>query len=106
AELLERDPAARQRFRARLTDLFLTRPAQDWEDRINAAGGPTAMVRSAAEWMASPQARQRRTVIQLDDPALGPTTMAGIHVHLSDSPSEIRGPRSLPDADRAAILAD
>ena len=34
------------------------------------------MVRSAAEWIASDHARQRRTVVQLDDPVLGPTWMA------------------------------
>jgi crotonobetainyl-CoA:carnitine CoA-transferase CaiB-like acyl-CoA transferase len=87
-----------------LMQLFLTRPAKEWEDLINAAGGPTTMVRSAAEWMASDQARQRRTVVQLDDPYLGPTWMPGVNVHMSDSPGEI-SPRHRLDADRAAILS-
>jgi crotonobetainyl-CoA:carnitine CoA-transferase CaiB-like acyl-CoA transferase len=90
---------------ARLGQLFLSRPAQAWEDAINAAGGPSTMVRSAAEWIRSDQAKIRGTVVQLDDPELGPTWMPGVNVHLSASPSIIR-PRHRPDADRAAILAD
>lgn len=86
-----------------LKKLFLTRPAKEWEDLINAAGGPTTMVRSAAEWMASDQARQRRTVIQLDDPHLGPTWMPGVNVHLTDSPGSI-SPRHRLDADKAKVL--
>jgi crotonobetainyl-CoA:carnitine CoA-transferase CaiB-like acyl-CoA transferase len=89
---------------ASLSQIFLTRPAKEWEDRINAAGGPTTMVRSAAEWMASDQARQRRTVIQLDDPHLGPAWMPGVHVHMTDSPGSI-SPRHLLDADRANVLS-
>ena len=103
---LERDQSLRRTFRARLAELFLTRSAREWEDAINHAGGPTAMVRSTAEWIASDQARQRGTVAQLDDPVLGPTWMAGIQAHLSDSPSVIQGPRRVPDADRAAILRE
>lgn len=105
AGALERDPHLRREFRQRLRSLFLTRTAQEWEDAINRAGGPTAMVRSSAEWLASPQARQRGTVVQLDDPVLGPTWMAGVQAHLSGSPGEIREARHLPDADREVILA-
>lgn len=83
--------------------VFGSRTAQEWEDAINAAGGPTTMVRSPQEWLASPHARQRGVVVQIDDPLLGPTWMPGTNAHLSDSPGEIR-PRHLADADRAAIL--
>ena len=103
---LENDAELRRRFRARLRELFLSRPAAEWEAAINAAGGPTAMVRSAAEWLGNEHARRRRTVIQLDDPKYGPTWMAGIQAHLSESPSVIRGPRHRVDADRAAILEE
>jgi crotonobetainyl-CoA:carnitine CoA-transferase CaiB-like acyl-CoA transferase len=84
-------------------DLFLTRSAQEWETAINRAGGPTAMVRTASEWLANEHARTRRTVVQLDDPELGPTWMPGVQVHLSESPGVIR-PRHVPGADRQAIL--
>jgi crotonobetainyl-CoA:carnitine CoA-transferase CaiB-like acyl-CoA transferase len=73
---------------------FASRSAQDWEDAINAAGGPTTIVRTAREWIEHPHARARGTVVQLDDPELGPTWMPGINVHLSETPGEIR-PRSV-----------
>jgi crotonobetainyl-CoA:carnitine CoA-transferase CaiB-like acyl-CoA transferase len=85
-------------------ELFLGRTAQEWESAINAAGPPTAMVRTASEWLANDHARTRRTVIQLEDPQLGLTWMPGVQVHLSDSPGVIR-PRHLPDADHASIVA-
>src|SRR5690349_1218792 len=66
-------------------EIILTRTAREWETAINTAGAPTAMVRTSSEWLASSHARARGTVIQLDDPALGPTWMPGVQVHLSES---------------------
>jgi crotonobetainyl-CoA:carnitine CoA-transferase CaiB-like acyl-CoA transferase len=105
AEAAGVDPEA-QLGRQQLVELFLSRPAQEWEDRINAAGGPSTRVRSAAEWLASDQARQRGAVAHIADPLLGSTVMAGSMAHFSDSPDDVGRPRHLPDADRAAILAD
>jgi crotonobetainyl-CoA:carnitine CoA-transferase CaiB-like acyl-CoA transferase len=85
-------------------ELMLTRTAHEWESAINAAGAPTAMVRTASEWLTNEHARARRTVVQLDDPEFGLTCMPGVQVHLSDSPGEIR-PRHLPDADHDAIVS-
>ncbi|MBV9322510.1 MAG: CoA transferase [Chloroflexi bacterium] len=85
-------------------ELFLTRTAEQWEKGINTAGGPTAMVRTASEWLANEHARTRGTIARLDDPELGPTWMPGVLIHLSDSPGVIQ-PRHLPDADRAAVTA-
>ena len=85
--------------------VFATANADEWEDRINTAGAPSTRVRTASDWLADPHARARHTVVRLDDPELGPTWMAGVQAHLSDSPGEIRGPRSMPDGDRDAILA-
>jgi crotonobetainyl-CoA:carnitine CoA-transferase CaiB-like acyl-CoA transferase len=85
-------------------ELFRSRPAHEWETLVNQAGGPCTMVRSAAEWLADRHARERQTVVQLDDPELGPTWMPGIHVHLSETPNAIHGPRHVVDADRGAVL--
>ena len=102
---LETEPDLRKELRQRLTALFRTRPALEWEKLANQAGSPMSMIRSAAEWIGTEHARSWGSVIQLDDPVLGPTWMAGLHVHLTDSPGEAR-PRRLPDADRADILAE
>ncbi|MBV9579065.1 MAG: CoA transferase, partial [Chloroflexi bacterium] len=84
--------------------LFLTRSAFEWETAINGAGAPTAMVRTASEWLGNAHARGRGTVCRVDDPELGPTWMAGVQVHLSDSPGAI-APRHVADADHAAITS-
>jgi crotonobetainyl-CoA:carnitine CoA-transferase CaiB-like acyl-CoA transferase len=85
-------------------DVFRTRSAAEWETAVNTAGGPTTLVRTPQEWLASPHARARGAVVQLEDPLLGPTWMPGTNVHLTDSPGEIHA-RHVADADRAAVLA-
>jgi crotonobetainyl-CoA:carnitine CoA-transferase CaiB-like acyl-CoA transferase len=102
---LETEPELRWELRRRLTALFRTRPALEWEQVANQAGSPMSMIRSAAEWLQTEHARTWGTVIPVDDPVLGPTWMPGLHVHLTDSPGSSR-PRHLPDADRAEILAE
>ncbi|HEX8968867.1 MAG TPA: CoA transferase [Chloroflexota bacterium] len=86
-------------------ELFGTRSASAWEADINAAGAPTSMVRTAAEWLANEHARMRGTVVRVEDPVLGPTWMPGVQVRLSDSPGAIQSARHRPDADRELILA-
>ncbi len=102
---LETEPELRRELRGRLTELFRTRPALEWERIANQAGSPMSMIRSSAEWIQAEHARSWGAVVQLDDPLLGPTWMPGAHVHLTDSPGAAR-PRTLPDADRAGILAE
>ncbi|MDQ7907508.1 CoA transferase [Phytohabitans sp. ZYX-F-186] len=101
---LAADPTLAAELRARLTTLFLQRPAREWEDLANAAGVPLCMVRTAAEWTRTDHARETRAVVRLDDPLLGPTWMPGRPIRLSAHEAPLR-PRHLPDADRAAILA-
>ena len=62
------------------------------------------MVRSAAEWVTSPQASQAGAIVQLDDPLLGPTLVPGAGFDFSASPSS-PGPRHDFDADRDDVLA-
>jgi len=63
-------------------------------------------VRTAQEWLANEHARTMGAVAKVDDPELGPTWMTGLPVRLAESPGAVRGPRRLPDADRAEILAE
>jgi crotonobetainyl-CoA:carnitine CoA-transferase CaiB-like acyl-CoA transferase len=102
---LETEPELRTELRRRLSALFRTRPALEWERIANQAGSPMSMIRSAAEWIQTEHARTWGTVIPVDDPVLGPTWMPGLHVHLTDSPGAATA-RHLPDADRANILAE
>ena len=101
-----RDPAANARLHERLAELFLTRPAAEWEALAYEAGAVLNVVRTAQEWLQHEHAQAMGAVTQVDDPELGPTAMSGLPVLLMESPGAPGGPRHLPDADRAAILAD
>ena len=101
-----RDPEVNQRLHARLRELFLTRTAAAWEELGNKAGAAIGFARPTTEWIHTEHAQQIGAVVQLDDPELGPTWMAGLPVHLTASPGAPQGPRHLPDADHAQIMAE
>lgn len=101
-----RDPKVNERLHARLRELFLTRPAAEWEEIGNRAGAAIALVRTAQEWLHTEHARQIGAVVQLDDPVFGPTWMPGLAVHLTASPGAPQGPRHLADADREDVLTE
>ncbi|MBV8715419.1 MAG: CoA transferase, partial [Chloroflexi bacterium] len=101
-----RDEAINQQLHARLRELFLTRPACEWEEIGNRAGAAMGWARTTTEWINADHARAISAVVQLEDPEYGPTWMAGLPVHLSATDGAPRGPRHLPDADHAEIVAE
>ncbi len=90
----------------RMTALFKTRPAQEWEDLINAAGTPTAICRPSAEWIDHPHATQSSRVVEIDDPTYGPMRQPGVQARLTKTPGHVQGPAPTLNADRDAILAE
>ena len=101
-----RDEAANARLHARLRELFLTRTAAEWEDVGNRAGAAMGWARTTTEWLHTEHAREIGAVVQLQDPELGPTWMAGLPVHLEATPEAPGGPRHGLDADRQDILRE
>jgi crotonobetainyl-CoA:carnitine CoA-transferase CaiB-like acyl-CoA transferase len=101
-----RDPEVNRRLHARLRTLFLTRTAATWEELGNKAGAAIGFARTTTEWIHTEHAQKIGAVVQLDDPELGPTWMAGLPVYLTASPGAPQGPRHLPDADHAQIMAE
>src|SRR5262245_20965404 len=100
------DPRVNEQLHAKLRELFLTRSAAAWEEIGNHAGAAIGWARTVAEWIRTPHAQELDAVVQLDDPELGPTWMAGLPVRLTGSPGAPRGPRRRPDDDHAAIVAE
>jgi crotonobetainyl-CoA:carnitine CoA-transferase CaiB-like acyl-CoA transferase len=105
ARLQPDDPAVKKELRARLTELFASRPAAYWDEVGVAAGAPMSMVRTSAEWAATEHARASEAVLELADPDFGPRWTAGRAIHTTGSRAPI-GPRHRPDADRAAVLSE
>ncbi|MCK9496545.1 MAG: CoA transferase, partial [Dehalococcoidia bacterium] len=85
--------------------LFKTRPAAEWEQLVNDAGGECAVCRPSSEWVTHPHALGSGTVVEVADPALGVTKQPGIPARMSATPGAVQGPRHALDADRDAILA-
>jgi crotonobetainyl-CoA:carnitine CoA-transferase CaiB-like acyl-CoA transferase len=99
------EPALGEAATRRFADLIRTRPSGHWETLAIEIGTPLAAIRTLAEWSASAHARQSQSVVELIDPALGAVSMPGAAVELDSTPVTLR-PRSLPDTDRADILAE
>jgi crotonobetainyl-CoA:carnitine CoA-transferase CaiB-like acyl-CoA transferase len=72
----------KQRLRERMAARFLTYPAAEWERRLQGAGVPASVVRSADEWLDWSTAKVAGNVTDLDDPEFGLTRQAGRFVSL------------------------
>ena len=90
----------------RLTRLFRTRSAQEWEDAINAAGTAACICRTSADWLEHPHARESKMIIELDDPEYGRMRQPGLAVRLNDTPGSVRAPAPTLDQHRDEILAE
>jgi len=101
-----REEGLNEALHARLRELFLTRTAEEWEAIGNRAGAAIGWCRTVDEWIETKHARKAGAVMQLDDPELGPTWMAGLPVKLSATPGAPQGRRHLPDADHASVVAE
>ena len=106
ASEIHKDFALADVARAQLTNIFLTRTAQEWEDLINEAGPPTVRCLDSSEWLQEPHAREAEIIVDIDDPELGPMLQPGIQVRMGGTPGEIRGPRKALDSDRGDILSE
>jgi len=85
--------------------LFKTRPAAEWEQLVNDAGGECGVCRPSAEWVTHPHALGSEIIVEVPDPILGATKQPGIPARMSRTPGAIQGPRHTLDADRDAILS-
>lgn len=88
-----------------LTELFMTRPALDWENLFVELGIPGAMCRSTAEWLKHPQATGSDLLADVEDAQLGKMLQPGLLVKLSGTPGQTGAGAPMPDADREETLA-
>ena len=112
-DLLERPEYATNDARVRnvatltplLGEIFRQRPCAYWVERLLAAGVPAGPVRSIAEAMDSPEARDRALLSTLPHPAAGSVPNIGAPFRLEGTPAV--DPRAAPvlGADTRAVLA-
>lgn len=98
-------PETALRLRAKLTGLFKTRIALDWERLAEKAGVPLAVCRTTAEWSDTAHALTSQSVVSINDFEYDTMMQPGIPVRLSVSKEQIQGPRHSIGADRESIAA-
>ena len=89
-ERLHSNLEEREEWAARFAEVWLQRPAVEWEDMMEDAGVPLTMCRTLREWMETEHAWQSGVVVELDDPVYGSMRQVGIQVRLEDTPGSIR----------------
>jgi len=69
-----------------LNDVFGTRPADEWLERLNQAGVPVGKIKTVAEVCESPHLKARGMVVKLPHPKAGSITVMGVPVRLWGTP--------------------
>ncbi|HKT15862.1 MAG TPA: CoA transferase [Allosphingosinicella sp.] len=100
-----KEPAFARTVRDRLGKLFLSKTSDEWEAIAVERSLPLVKVRTPLGWLECDHAMQSQSVVEVSDPLLGNTRMAGRAVDLLGTSGPIR-PRELPDASRATLLAE
>jgi formyl-CoA transferase/CoA:oxalate CoA-transferase len=77
---------------ARLQEVFLTRPYEEWEPILLAQGIPMGAINSIAQVVDHPQVVARGTLVETAHPRAGKVKMVGAPVRLSETPGAVRTP--------------
>lgn len=90
ADSLRARPEDRQLWIGALEEMWLSRPALEWEQIMDEAGVPCTMCRTVEEWLDCEQSAAMGAVAEVNDPAFGSMRQVGIQVHLSASEGGIQ----------------
>ena len=75
-----------------VADRLRTQPRPFWIERLTAAGVPCGSVRDFQELFADPQVAAREMLAQIEHATIGPLTVLGVPVKLSETPGGVRMP--------------
>jgi crotonobetainyl-CoA:carnitine CoA-transferase CaiB-like acyl-CoA transferase len=82
--------ANRESLDGGITEILKTAPAQEWIEKLTAAGIPCGKINSVADALASPQAAAREMVRTVHHPTAGEVRLLGIPFRFSATPASIR----------------
>ena len=82
----------RETLIARLQEVFLTRPYEEWEPILLAQGIPMGAINSIAQVVDHPQVIARGALVETSHPRAGKVKMVGAPVRLSETPGAVRTP--------------
>ena len=89
-----RSEEARKKLFDIVANAMRTKPASEWMRIFEEADVPYAPALTTDQAMDDPQIRHNDMVMELDDPILGKTALAGLPISLSHTPGRVRGPRT------------
>jgi len=103
-DLLEMEPSARADYLQRRRDAFLRHDRAELVAELVDAGLGGEAIIPPHERFDHPQLRATGSVVEVDDPEVGPTTQIGPTIFLDGTPGEVRGPQPLPGAHTDEVL--
>jgi crotonobetainyl-CoA:carnitine CoA-transferase CaiB-like acyl-CoA transferase len=92
---------------ARLEDVFRSRPAAEWFDRLDAVGVPCELaLERTNDWYDDPDAVPNGWVVAYDHPVWGRLEQPGTFVQFSETPGRIRAAPPMIGGDTQEVLAE
>ena len=98
-------PEIKDFVRRELDPILAARTTAEWLAILGEADIPCGPVRTRAQALRDPDARELGLVVPLEDPGLGPTWQPGAPALFSDTPAPEPRPACAPGGDTAAVRA-
>jgi crotonobetainyl-CoA:carnitine CoA-transferase CaiB-like acyl-CoA transferase len=80
---------------AKLQDVFLTKPYEEWEALLLRHGIPVGAINTIAQVVEHPQVQARGMITESDHPVAGRVKIVGVPLKLSETPGSVREPAPL-----------
>jgi crotonobetainyl-CoA:carnitine CoA-transferase CaiB-like acyl-CoA transferase len=106
AELFSMSAEERAGYEAKRRAAFLARDRDELVADLHAAGHGAEPIVAPHERFEHPQLRVTGSVVETDDPEVGPMTQVGVTLFLDGTPGEVKGPQPLAGAHTGEVLAD
>lgn len=89
-----------------LNEVFATRDADAWLERLRAAGLPCGPINTVSDVFAHPQVEARNLVVEAEHPTAGPLRFPGFPYKLLGTPARVRRPPPLLGQHTEEILTE
>jgi crotonobetainyl-CoA:carnitine CoA-transferase CaiB-like acyl-CoA transferase len=80
---------------ARLQEVFLTKPYEEWEALLLTHGIPVGAINTIDQVVEHPQVKARGMIVDSDHPVAGRVKIVGVPIKLSETPGCVREPAPL-----------
>jgi crotonobetainyl-CoA:carnitine CoA-transferase CaiB-like acyl-CoA transferase len=96
----------RAALQARLEEIFRTRPAAEWAERLAAVDHPAQVVQGHEHVADDPQVLANEYVVEREHPRWGTEKVVGLHIQLSETPGAVGGGAPDLGAHTLAVLRE